>query len=340
MTRLTLLLILALFAQAPAQSRKLIIADSPKPATVEGYEGGHCVGLRNRIRICKVLSESDGLFVVEKEGKSIRTWRAETYIGETDDFKVMRGDLDGDRKSELIVANRDTTSAGLAVSVWSITIFPDADFRSVQSPLSFSVKEYGAHGTFVPGGGRLNILTTDWVWGNDPKGRRGEGLYLVGQWWRYQRGELLPVPKRILARRYLFSFARERFATWESDCIPYQWLTDRHTEFVSTDFITGPSDTNKVGVIESVAPNDDITAYRIKIRFKADDGQTSEFTYVNENGLDIDRYLGDASTGTLYPARYLPSNAKKWLSGRRATLRTYKENRTQILWLEPEKGTK
>jgi hypothetical protein len=334
MTRLTLLLILALSAPVRAQSRKLIIADPPQPATVEGYERGHCIALRDRIRVCKVLSESDALFVVEKEGKSIRTWRAETYIGETGDFKVMQGDLDGDKKRELIIANRDSTSAGLAVSVWSITIFPDADLRSLPPPLTFSVKEFGAYGTFVSSGGRLNILSTDWVWGKDPKGRRGEGLYLVGQWWRYQRGELIPSPKHIVARRYLFSFERERFATWESDRIPYQWLTDRRTESVSTDFITGPSDTNNPGTIESVAPNDDITAYRIKIRFKADDGQTSEFIYVDENGLDIDRHLGDASTGRIYPARYLSSNLNKWLTGRRATLRRYNENRTQILWLE------
>ena len=74
--------------------------------TVEGYERGYCVALRNRIRICKVLSESDALFVVEKEGKSIRTWRAEAYIGETDDFEVIRGDLNGDRKPNLIAANQ------------------------------------------------------------------------------------------------------------------------------------------------------------------------------------------------------------------------------------------
>ena len=274
MTRLTLLLILALSAQVHAQSRKLIIADSPKPATVEEYERGHCVALRNRVRVCKVLWESDALFVVEKEGKTVGTWRAESYIGETEDFEVMQGDLDGDQKRELIIANRDATSAGLGVSVWSITIFPDTGFRSLPPPLTFSVKEFGTHGTFVSSGGRLNILTTDWVSGKDPKGRRGEGLYFVGQWWRYQRGELLPLPKPIVARRYLLSFARERFATSKSDRTPYQWLTDRRTETVSTDFITGPSITKKAGVIESVVPNEENTAYRIKIRFKPDDGQT------------------------------------------------------------------
>jgi len=335
MTRLTLLLILALSAQVHAQSRKLIVAESPKSATVEGYERGHCVALRNRIRVCKVLSEEDALFLIEKDGKTLGTWGANTYLGETDDFKVMYGDLEDDRKPELIIANRDSTSVGIGVSVWTIAIFPDSDFRSFQPPLTFSVKEYGTYGTIVATSGRLNILTTDWVWGEDPKGKRGQGLYLVGQWWRYQRGELKPSPRSAVARRYLLSFERERWDTIESHRIPYQWLTNRRAEFVSTDFITGPTITSKRGVIESVAAKDG--PYRlVKIMLKPDNDQASEFIYPNENdnGPFVDRYLGDAATGKIYPAHYLPSNPKQWLTGRRATLRTYKENKTEVLWLE------
>ena len=337
MTRLTLLLILALSAQVHAQSRKLLIADAPKSATVEGYEKGHCVAL-HRIRVCKVLSESDALFLIEKDGKTLGTWGAETYLGETEDFKVMDGDLDDDRKPELIIANRDSTSVGIGVSIWTIAIFPDTDFRSFQPPLTFSVKEYGTHGTFVVTGGRLNILTTDWVWGEDPKGKRGEGLYLVGQWWRYHHGELTPLPRGIVARRYLLSFERERWDTIESNRIPYQWLSSRRTEFVSTDFITGPAIATTRGVIESVTSKD--RPYRIvKIIFKPDTDKASEFIYPNEddNGPFVDRYLGDATTGKIYPAHYLSSDPSKWLTGRRATLRTYKENKTEVLWLEPVK---
>jgi len=340
MTRLTLLLILALSAQVHAQSRKLVIADSPKSATVEGYERGHCVALRNRIRVCKVLSQEDALFLIEKDGKTLGAWGANTYLGETEDFEVMHGDLDEDRKPELIIANRDTTSVGIGVSVWTIAIFPDTVFHSFQPPLTFSVKEYGTYGTFVTIGGRLSILTTDWIWGEDPKGKRGEGLYLVGQWWRYQRGELTPSPKGIIARRYLLSFERERWDTIESHRIPYQWLTNRRAEYIPTGFITGPTINSNRGTIESVSPKDENSPYRIvKIVFKPDTDKASEFIYPNENdnGPFVDRYLGDAATGKIYPARYLPSDPRKWLTGRRATLRTYKENRTEVLWLEPQK---
>src|SRR5690348_9443115 len=110
MIRLAFVLILALAAQVHAQSGKLIVADSPQPATVEGYEKAYCVALRDRLRICKVLSESDALLIVQSEGKTIGSWPADSELGYTEDFEVIHGDLDGDRKPELIVANHDTTS--------------------------------------------------------------------------------------------------------------------------------------------------------------------------------------------------------------------------------------
>ena len=79
----------------------------------------------------------------------------------------------------------------------------------------------------------------------------------------------------------------------------------------------------------------------VRIAFKPDGGQASEVTYAddNENGVSVDRYLGDTVSGRVYPDHYLPSDIKKWLTGRRATLRTYGE-KLEILWLEPRKGTK
>ena len=44
--------------------------------------------------------------------------------------------------------------------------------------------------------------------------------------------------------------------------------------------------------------------------------------------------------GSVYPNRYLPLDPEKWLSGKRATLRTYDENWIEVLWIEPQKSTK
>jgi hypothetical protein len=66
-----------------------------------------------------------------------------------------------------------------------------------------------------------------------------------------------------------------------------------------------------------------------------------EFIYAaeNENGLRAARYLGETDSGRVYPDHYLPTDLKTWLTGRRATLRTYGE-KLEILWLEPRNRTK
>ena len=341
MSRISILLTLFIAAQTYAQPGKLIDAGSPQPASIEGYHRGHCVALPNRIRICKLLSDNADVFLVEKEGKTIGPWPSTAYLGETEDFEVLRGDLDGDRQPELIVANHDATGNGMGVSVWTIAIFPNTDFPSFQLPLTFSVQDYGSFGTFVSAAGHVNILTTDWVSGDDR--RRGGGLYLVGQWWRYKSGELLPLLNRnSIARRYLFSFERERWNTLTSDRKPYRWLSNRSATAVTTDFVTGPGMSNKRGVIQSIAAPEKSTYRAVQIMFQPDGEQTSTWLYPSDDdeGGTTSRYIGDAISGRVYPNRYLPLDPEKWLSGKRATLRNYGENRIEVLWLEPQKSTK
>lgn len=330
--RLSLLLIVVLASTAFAQPNRLSKSGAPVPASVAGYDKGHCITLPKNIRICKLLSDDKDTFLIEKDGKSVGAWPGNASLGETSDFEVLSGDLDNDRKPELIVANHDGTSNGLGVDYWTIFIFPDPEFRQFTAPLTFSVEEYGSFGTFVTSGGRVNILTTSWVSNKDPKRRKGWGTYLVGQWWRYQSGELRPLLERpIIARRYLFSFERERTDTARHDRIPFLWLSNPSTEQVRTEFITKQSTTSKSGVIQSVTREKEL----LKIEFKPDGEQSIVYiypgTYRDDNKLD---YLGDAASGRLYPANYLPSQPETWLKNKRATLRTYEDDGLHVLWLE------
>src|ERR1044072_1236711 len=331
MHRLLLLLIVVLAAIADAQSGTLTKFGGPVAVTGEGYDKGHCIALPKNVRICKLLSEDKDPFLDQRDGKSVGTWAGNTFLGETSDFEVLTGDLDNDRKPELIVANHDSTSNGIAVDFWTIFIFPDPEFHNFTAPLSFSVEEYGSFGTFVTSGGRVNILTTTWVYNEDPKHRRGWGMYLVGQWWRYQSGELRPVFERpIIARRFLNSFAGERGETVNFDRIPFQWLRHTATDSVNTEFSTKRSVTSKPGVIEAVARDKESS----RIVFKPDGEQAVTFVYsgtYNDNGLE---YLGSSATGRVYPKNYLPSKPEAWLTNRRATLRRYEYNGRDGLWLE------
>ena len=45
-----------------------------------------------------MLSASDALFLVEKEGKTLGTWPANAFLGMTQDFKVMHGEPDDEDK--------------------------------------------------------------------------------------------------------------------------------------------------------------------------------------------------------------------------------------------------
>lgn len=332
MQRLSLLLIVVLASTAFAQSARLIKHAKPVATTVEGYDKGSCIALPKNIRICKLLSDDKDTFLVQKDGKRIGTWPGNAYLGETSDFEVLTGDLDNDRRPELIISNHDGMSNGLGVDYWTIFIFPDPEFRHFSAPLAFSVEEYGTFGTFVTSGGRVNILTTSWVGNEDPKHRRGWGMYLVGQWWRYQSGELRPLLDRsIIARRYLFGFEKERNETTSRDRIPFQWLSHLNTERVGTDFITKRSNTNKRGVIQSVTREKE----SIKVLFKPHGEQSITYvypgTYQDKNQLD---FFGDTATGRLYPKNYQPSQPEQWLKNRRATLRRYEDNEMDVLWLE------
>ena len=331
MHRLTLLLIVVLAVTTYTQPSKLSKLAAPVPASVEGYDKGHCIALKN-IRICKLLSDDKDTFLVQKDGKNVGTWPGTAFLAETSDFEVLTGDLDNDRKPELIVANHDGSSNGLGVDYWTIFIFPDPQFHNFNPPLTFSVEEYSSFGTFVTSGGRVNILTTSWVNNKDPKGRRGWGTYLVGQWWRYQSGELRPMLDRpIIARRYLFGFENERNASVKADRIPFKWLSHPNSEPVKTEFITRRSTTSKSGVIQSVTREKE----SIKVVFKARGEQPTTYFYPGKIG-DKDKldYLGNTASGRLYPIGYLPSQAEKWLKNKLATLRSYEDDNLNVLWLE------
>ena len=252
----------------------------------------------------------------------------------------MRADLDHDGRAELIVANHDGQSNGMGIDWWTISIFPDATFTNVAEPLIFSVEEYGTFGTFVADRRGVSILTSRWVWTNDPKGTRDVGVYLVGHWWRYKAGELVPQTNRApVARRYLFSFANERGETSNSDRVPYRWVRNAKTEIFKSENITGPSSNNQTGTIQEVSISKTGIDRSVKITFLSNGGRTLVLTYpeIRNEQSDADlAFIGDAASGLIYPIRYLPARIDTWLKAKRATLRTYgnEPSTEKILWLE------
>lgn len=341
---ITTISLLAAVMAAYSQAQPLRKVGAPQPAQVSGYDRGHCVSVRPQLRICKLLSDDKDAFLAERDGKPFGSWPGNSYLGETEDFEVLQGDLDGDRRAELVIANRDSTSAGMGVSHWTIAIFPDAEFRSFEPPLSFTVQDYGAFGTFVTTGRKVNVLTSKWA-SMSGKGKRGVGLYLVGQWWRYGDGQLHALLNRpIVARRYLSSFEVERLQTLNSTQIPYAWLNNTRTEQVRNDpLLERKAQTDVRGVIESVSLNKVNAGRVVKLNFRVNGGRRDSYVYAPqslEQGETEISFIGELATGRLYPTRYLPAKPEEWLSQRRGKVRTYAVDLAQseglrILWLEP-----
>lgn len=342
MIRLLLFTLIAATLQADSQSSVLRKAPAPQQEILEGYNRGHCVSLHHQVRVCKQLSDERDVFVVEKSGKQVGAWPARTFLGETSDFEVLAADFNHDGRAELIVANHDGMSNGLGIDYWTISIFPDAAFMTVGEPLTFSVEEYGSFGTFVADNRGVGILTTRWVWTKDPKGKRDTGLYLVGHWWRYKSGALVPAMNRApLARRYLFSFEKERGNTSDLEHVPYRWFRNAKTEVLKPQQITGPGSQSETGVIQEVSAVTKTGSERsVKLSFRADSGATVTYTYPQPEadgnaGPSVD-FIGDTSSGRIYPIRYFPARIDSWLKGKRATLRTYGDEprAEKILWVE------
>jgi len=342
---LAILLILALSLQSASQSAKVLKGSPPRPTLLPGFDFAHCVVGPGRLRICKAISETGFLIKVEKAGKQVASWPVQVYVGETSDFEVLETDFDGDGRRELVVANHDATSNGFAVAFWTIYIFPDSRFHGPQAPLIFRVEDYHAFGTFVPERSSIPILTTRWLWSQDPQGRRGGGLYLVGQWWRYRSGELVPVlEKPLLARRYLNSFAAELGRTRSDQRAPYLWLKRRRVELLKETPLTGSGEEEvRHGVVQRVSATPFAKSETaVEIVFKPDDGRPLTLQYLGDSdhqGESSLNYLGDAASGRIYPAGYFPASREKWLRGRRARLVTYRKGaqfeRLRVLWLKP-----
>src|ERR1041384_1630978 len=100
MARICIFLTLIVTAQVCAQPGKLVKAGLPQPPSFEGSHKCHCVALPNRVRICKLLSDNADVFLVEKDGNTLGTWPSTAFMGETEDFEVLHGDLDKDRQPE------------------------------------------------------------------------------------------------------------------------------------------------------------------------------------------------------------------------------------------------
>lgn len=269
MKRYILFSLLILTFAFTVNAQKLIYGGKPKlfesKGNIKAYEVKFPNGLIVRKFDRKTEDDANGFFEISKGRNALGEISASINgASSTDNFHAFFGDLDKNKSAELVIVDFDVQSNGLGVSYYTINIFPDFETKGFQTPITFNTQEFGANGTFVYDAKTKEtlILLTEWggVQITDPK--RGEGLYFTGRFFRYSDGKLkLATDKPILARRYLYSFERERFRTKKDSRRPYLWLTSPDSIKLTTDpvFALKPIST-QTGIIEKY---EDVTEKRV-----------------------------------------------------------------------------
>lgn len=228
----------------PCRLRAFHFSRKREAATSEPHS--FCIDIGNSMKVCQRNKGTDGLISVEKAGRTVLSWESEVtgsvWEGQ---FKVLKGDLDNDGSDDLIISELQGESNGFGRRFLKIFIVDDFGSGKLSRPLEFEMNEFGSRGTFFRRRAEKScrILKAEWVDIKHPK--RDWGMYLKGQWFRYQDGRMSPMPGQpIMIRRYLFGFERERGRTFNEPRVPFLWLNSKRTEMVDEVFIKKYGDRN------------------------------------------------------------------------------------------------
>jgi len=182
-----------------------------------------CARLSNGLTVCQCTTSPQAAdFVVQRNGREVQRW-SDSYSGLfPQEVRVAAAHLDTGNVEDIVVATRNGLSNGMVRQYWTVCAINGANPAS--PPECVGVEDYGIMGYLVGTGQHCDLLETHWREGSEPS--RGDGLYLVGRWLRYDQGKFSPDPAQpLLARRYLYSFERDR----GSASAPLPWYLDTRT---------------------------------------------------------------------------------------------------------------
>lgn len=171
----------------------------PQQVEREGCSTAHCLPVDAERAVCKCESADGGRLFVERPGGTLLVgWPGSGFMGDTDRFEALLGDLDDDGREELIVASHRVASSGFAVDTWNLAVLDGG--APTDPPLTFSVEDYGTHSFgSAPGGAACDVLATEWLESDDPV--LGTGYYRVSRAYAYTTGALRPRAAPVTARR-------------------------------------------------------------------------------------------------------------------------------------------
>lgn len=332
-----------------AGQTNLKILPPPEPARdVAGFEKTACVAVDSAVKICQGLTEdaaTGAKIFIDNETERISEWASETFLGETADFQVLRGDLDGDERDEIVVANRTAVSNGMGVNFWTVAVLPFPSGFEKINPARFAAEDFNARANFVVrrDGAGFDILATGWQTLRLKNSKNQTALYFVGRWFGYRNNRLEPLARPVAARRYLASFERERLKNIDEKNDSYFALnaaaTEQRRDEPLTEFVAKREieATVESAVFET---NAESGASVVRVSLKTKNGEEMSLSYAanrDESDETFD-FIGDFRRKRLYPKSYLPPDLNVWLKGKNVKFVSYadpKDGATteRILWL-------
>ncbi|MFL6374878.1 MAG: hypothetical protein ACJ73D_09445 [Pyrinomonadaceae bacterium] len=310
----------------------------PKQTKLEGYLDAYCSALPGGFRVCKVqINENgDAVILVEKGGHTLDSipasyWGTVTGV-DPDGFMAYRGDLDGNGTNELVVVTNEGVENGMGVTHVTAHIFKDPDKFPNTAPVEIPIEEFGPNDNFRfnAKANRTDILVSFWDGSDSLDPKRGWGEYLIGKWFRYKDGSLLPEFERpTLARRFLYRFARQRDNGWYAHRTPYKWLQDPSTHR----YLREPKENARLisiadGRLESYALDGEND--RVSLRINLQSGETIKcvvnYGFSDKNSTTIPiMSLGLWRQRYAFPNKFDPTYSLGMLVGKAVKLENYSD---------------
>ncbi|MBW1881406.1 MAG: hypothetical protein JRJ84_23875 [Deltaproteobacteria bacterium] len=322
---------------------------APRSRFVPGCAQSACVDLDGYSQVCSCVPEDPGRassMRVVRGGVPVLEWRVPIprdpsrefhfHQGGVADFDVVRADPDADGAPEWVVAHlRDRNDVGM--STWDVALVEATG--PAPRAVTLEVANYG-EGTLVgSGGGRCDLLATEWSYGWEA-GREPIGWYLAGRRMAYAEGQLVPVPGApILRRRLLYSFAPGSVGLGAGFAVgtpaadfAHPSTVARAGEWAAEGVRTG----ERSATIRAVAVETD--GIHQGLRLVLEEGAALGTVWGDLPSYQRYTRLGDARTGLLYPLGDVPGDPSAALIGKKVRIASYMVDyweERQIAWLEP-----
>jgi len=246
-------------------------------------------------------------------------------------FRVYSADLDGDGRSELVVASHEVTSNGLPRDTYTLAVFdprkPPGSVVTFESdvPADFELAPL----VRPPDERRCSLLVPSFGSGAELGVTRGTGNYEVGRLYRYRRGRLEPRGARPI-RWYRIGPNPGEPKDWfrlnmtTADQFGQPWIRGLEREYVDTNLDRARE---RFGIVEQVrkTARGDELILRVPSEGLGPPRAHVYLFYAPDERYE--RYIariGHRSSGRLYPRSYRPAGWRRWLEGELVNVVTYR----------------